>query len=56
MKTVIDFILTIVILIMAANYTGKAVYFFIKKEAVLRIQAGLPPLQNFSRAMTGSLD
>jgi hypothetical protein len=52
MRAAIDFILTIIILITAANYTGKAVYHFVKKEAVLRIQKGLPPLGDFTRKLT----
>ena len=57
MKVVIEFILTLIILITAGNYTGKAVYHFVKKEVVLRIQQGLcPPLSDFTRKLTGPID
>ena len=57
MKAVIEFILTLVILITAGNYTSKAVYHFVKKEVLLRIQQGLsPPLSDFTRRLTGPID
>jgi hypothetical protein len=52
MRTVIEFILTLILLITAGTYTSKAVYRFVKKEVVLRIQKGLPPLGRFERQLT----
>ena len=51
MKTVVEIVTAIILLVSGGYLAPKAVESF-KKETLLKIQKGLPPLENFSQKLS----